>query len=138
MLLARGRTSPDLLSDLWRWLDLFRSVIAAPNGLSALVALMTYALDVGDIRPDDLYQFVRQLGPEATEAHMTGAQRLREEGKAQGKAQGKAELLLRQLKLRFGPLPPAVSERVGNAGPEEIEVWAERVLTAPNLGGVLR
>ncbi|HEX7669247.1 MAG TPA: Rpn family recombination-promoting nuclease/putative transposase [Polyangiaceae bacterium] len=130
LLLARGRTSPDLLSDLWRWLDLFRSVVVAPNGLSALVALMTYALDVGDIRPDDLYQFVRQLGPEATEAHMTGAQRLREEGKA--------DLLLRQLEFRFGPLPVAASGRVRNANPGEVELWAERVLTAPDLDGVFR
>ena len=68
---------------------------------------------------------------------MTGLQRLREEAFATGKAEGKAELLLRQLELRFGQLPLDVPHRVREATAEQLELWTERVLTAPNLESVL-
>ena len=72
---------------------------------------------------------------------MTAAQRLTAEsyaqGIAEGKAEGKAELLLRQMSLRFGALSDATREKVLGAKPEQLDVWAERVLTGANLEEVL-
>jgi predicted transposase/invertase (TIGR01784 family) len=48
-----------------------------------------------------------------------------------------ARMLLKQLRLRFGPVPDQVHHRVMGARPQELEFWAERVLTAPTLDEVL-
>jgi hypothetical protein len=57
----------------------------------------------------------------------------RAEGEAKGKAEGEAKILLKQLTVRFGPLPAEVIERIRSAAPAELELLAERVLSAASL-----
>jgi hypothetical protein len=80
-------------------------------------------------REDELLLYELELRASRKEA--------RAEGKAEGETKGKAELLLRQLTKRFGPLPQVVRARVDAATSEELDAWAERVLTEPTLGDVL-
>jgi hypothetical protein len=47
------------------------------------------------------------------------------------------KILLKQLHLRFGELPPAVVTRVEAADTAHLDRWAERVVTASTLEGVL-
>jgi hypothetical protein len=54
-------------------------------------------------------------------------------GKAEGKAEGKADLLLRQLRRRFDPLPETVMAKVRNASEDQLNEWAENILDAPTL-----
>ena len=61
----------------------------------------------------------------------------RAEGKAEGRAEGKADLLLKQLAVRFGPLAAEVVARVRAASVAELDIFAERVLTAASLDAVL-
>ncbi|MCA9708318.1 MAG: DUF4351 domain-containing protein [Myxococcales bacterium] len=61
----------------------------------------------------------------------------RAEGKAEGRLEGKAEILLKLLSLRFGPLDGATRARVEAAPPEQLDAWAERVLSAPTLADAL-
>ena len=72
---------------------------------------------------------------------LTAAEKLRREGEARGKAQGKAEgkreVLLLQLRQRFGRLPAAVVSRIEKAESDELDVWSSRVLTASSLGEAL-
>ena len=56
---------------------------------------------------------------------------------AKGEAKGKAELLLKLLGLRFGAVSAEVRTRVEQARVEQIDAWAERVLTAGTLDEVL-
>ena len=42
-------------------------------------------------------------------------------------------MLLRQLRLRFGPLPTDAVARVQAAAPETLVHWSERVLSAATL-----
>jgi hypothetical protein len=56
---------------------------------------------------------------------------------AEGEARGEAKVLLKQLTLKFGPLPQGVAERVQAASIEELDRWAERVLTADRLEQVI-
>src|SRR5687767_13318388 len=86
MLLARGRSAPNLLDELRRWSDVFGHVAGARNGLEALSALLEYTFRVGEVLPEDLRQLALQLGPVAQEAYMTAAQKLTEESYAQGRA----------------------------------------------------
>ena len=60
----------------------------------------------------------------------------RREGKAEGRAEGKAEALQQLLTLKFGPLPPALAERVRTATEPDVERWTNRVLSAESLANV--
>jgi predicted transposase YdaD len=60
----------------------------------------------------------------------------RREGEAEGRRQGEAEVLLRQLRIRFGPLPEDVMARLNAADAETLLRWSERVLSAATLDAV--
>ena len=59
------------------------------------------------------------------------------QGRAEGKAEGRAEMLLRLLQKRFEPVPETVQKRVLGASVEELEAWADAVLDASSIDGVL-
>lgn len=62
--------------------------------------------------------------------------KLREESLELGVQQGEARVLLRQLRLKFGPLNAATEERVRSAAPDLLEKWSDRILTAESLESV--
>jgi hypothetical protein len=62
----------------------------------------------------------------------------REEGRQEGRQEGEARLVLRQLRLKFGPLEPAIEDRVRSADADRLLEWGERVLTAGSLEDVFR
>jgi hypothetical protein len=47
-----------------------------------------------------------------------------------------AALLVKQLTLRFGALPPEAVERLAYATQDEVDAWGEATLTAPTLSAV--
>jgi hypothetical protein len=57
-------------------------------------------------------------------------------GERRGRAQGMRAMLLEQLSTRFGELPAAATARVRDSNPDQLRLWAKRVLTAPTLGEV--
>lgn len=59
-------------------------------------------------------------------------------GEARGEARGRAAMLLKQLPLNFGALAPEVVERLQSASIEELDQWAERILTATSLEDALK
>ena len=59
------------------------------------------------------------------------------DGEARGRAEGEAKILLKLLGLRFGPLSDAARARVQGATPDQLEGWAEQVLTAESLDEIL-
>jgi hypothetical protein len=66
-----------------------------------------------------------------------GRQKLRDEGALKGERRGEGRLLLKQLRARFGELPPETVARVKGAEPETLEAWAVRLVTAASLDEVL-
>jgi predicted transposase YdaD len=66
------------------------------------------------------------------EGHAEG----RREGEAEGRREGEAEVLLRQLRVRFGALPEDVTTRINAADAETLLRWSERVLSASTLDAV--
>ncbi len=78
------------------------------------------------------------------DAYMTVADQMRAEGRVRGHADGReegrtagqADLLLSLLTLKFGPPADGVRERVRAARSAQLQVWAERMLTATVLEGV--
>jgi hypothetical protein len=73
---------------------------------------------------------------------MTAGERLIQQGEEsgiqKGIQQGKRALLLRQLRKRFGHQVDANAEqRLATASAEQIDLWAERVLSAATLAELL-
>jgi hypothetical protein len=56
--------------------------------------------------------------------------------RAEGRRQGETEVLLRQLRVRFGALPEDVTARINAADAETLLRWSERVLSASTLDAV--
>jgi uncharacterized protein DUF4351 len=72
------------------------------------------------------------------EAIQEGVKQGLEEGVKQGLEQGERKLLLRMLQRRFGAEVDGETERrVAAASAEQVEVWAERVLSATSLAELL-
>jgi predicted transposase/invertase (TIGR01784 family) len=63
---------------------------------------------------------------------------IREEGRQEGCQEGEARVVLRLLRLKFGPLEPEIEERVRSADAERLLGWSERILTAESLQAVFR
>jgi hypothetical protein len=64
-------------------------------------------------------------------------EKARELGRKEGLKTGELNVLLRQLRARFGELPAAALARIQAADTPELEQWADRVLSAKTLAEVL-
>ena len=61
----------------------------------------------------------------------------RQAGRDEGLRTGARNVLLRQLRARFGALPGAAEARIQAADAAQLDVWIDRVLTAATLDDVL-
>ena len=132
MCFKHARTGADFVNILGRWMDVVREVARAPNGLEALAQVMRYILEVNEHVGSDALQALleREIGPQAKNTIVTAGQQLIE----QGRKQGFQQLLLRQLRQRFGDqVDTQVEQRIVTASVEQIETWSMRVLSAATL-----
>jgi hypothetical protein len=56
-----------------------------------------------------------------------------EKGIEKGREIGARQLLREQLEIRFGPLPPLASERLGQLPMEQLKALARALIRAPSL-----
>lgn len=84
-----------------------------------------------------MIKLIAAVGEEDKEEIVTAADQLIERGRAQGREQERREILLDQLRARFGALSDEVVGRVKNADMGTLRVWSLKVLTAPALADVL-
>jgi hypothetical protein len=71
------------------------------------------------------------------EGEAVGLVKGRAEGLVKGRAEGKAEVVLRQLRLRFGEVPEEVRQGIVNASSDELDVFADCIIiTAANVDDV--
>jgi len=54
-------------------------------------------------------------------------------GKAEGKAEGRADLLLRQIRRRFGTVSLQIEAKVRAADVDTLDRWGDLILTAATL-----
>lgn len=94
LLLKTARGNPQITADLRRWAGHLRAVLDQPGGGEAFIVMLTYIELVSDAPVGELRDLAASLGPDAEEAYVTTAERLRAEGEARGKARGKAEDIL--------------------------------------------
>lgn len=145
--LRHGREPTELVRRLADWADLVREVRAAPDGAAALAAIWRYILTVSEAMPPEelLAKMLDAVGEDAEEEIVTVADELHERGRLQGLAEGERKglaegqrrTLLRLLRTRFGALPADVVARIRAADAAQLDLWTDRVLTAPTLAAVL-
>jgi len=135
-----ARTRPDFMTILGRWMDVVGEVARAPSGLSALAQLLCYILQVNEhVQREELQELLtREIGPQAQEAIVTAGQLLIEQGRQQGLEQGRQqgfqEVLLQQLRQRFGhQVDSSVEERVMAAPLAQVQIWTRRVVSVATL-----
>jgi hypothetical protein len=141
------RSGAEAEAALRRWADLLAAVHADDPGedCDAISWYLLYVTGLTTERSARL--FAELLGAEAEEIPMSTGYRIerearrkgREEGREEGRAEGREEareLLLRQLRARFGPLTDAIDQRVRGGSSADLQGWAVAVLTARTLDEV--
>ena len=115
-------------------------------GYDDLVALVRYILaEPNEVEAAVLREVLKEIIPgQETRVMSIAAEQWKAEGiqigeisgKAKGIEAGKADLLLRQLRRRFGTLPESAQARVLSASEDQLNEWAETLLDAPTLDEV--
>lgn len=129
--LKHARAKEDLLALLPEWMDLLKQTAKAPHVIAALKLMMNYLFQVIPLSTHDVLQLAEaaRAGDKVKEAIMTGAERL----KAEGRQEGARTLFVDLLSDRYGPLPTHLIERVESATPEAFERLRKAVWTASSL-----
>jgi hypothetical protein len=109
--------------------ELVRYILTEPNGVEAAVLREI----LKEIVPG---QETRIMSIAAEQWKAEGFQMGEHRGKAVGIQAGKADLLLRQLRQRFGALPESAQVRVLGASEDQLNEWAETLLDAMTLDAV--
>lgn len=128
--------------------DLMRGVRETHDGREAFRFVVSYILIVNDTKHRQALTAVllREIGPEAKDILMTIGEQFIEQGREQGiqegmergVLEGQRRMLLAQLRKRFGAQVNSDTERrLAAASPEQIGLWAERVLSAATLAELL-
>ncbi len=91
--------------------------------------------EIQEIETEQGMQYVTSIERRALKR---GVEQGIQQGIQQGVQQGEARLLRRQLIRRHGDLPALVEQRLETASTEEIERWADRVLTAQTLDDIFK
>jgi hypothetical protein len=120
---------------LRRWRGVIDEVMRAPDGVEALQMVWRYIL-LADVRhpPEEVMARLGEAVGKRRKKQVLSAGEILIE---RGQKEGERKILLRMLRLRFGELSVDVTARIDAAESEQIERWADRVLTAATLDEVL-
>jgi predicted transposase YdaD len=95
--------------------------------------------DLETMLAENIDRWNRQIREEGREeGRQAGREEGRQAGREEGRQEGEALVVLRLLRLKFGPLAPEVEERVRSADADRLLEWSERVLTAERVQDLFR
>jgi predicted transposase YdaD len=135
--LRDARDAERLFHNLGEWASAFREALQAPYGTQAVELLLRYiALVTGNVNLERFRAKIIEHVPEAEETVVTIAEEQQAIGRQQGLQQGRVQLLEKQLTLKFGQLPADTRGRLEAADAEQLDRFAERILTAASLDEV--
>lgn len=132
----RHASQPDrIVHGLARWLDLLGEIRNAVGGSEALELIWRYVFIItAPANPEELVErLLSVVNEESKEEIVTAGEQLIE----RGRREERREVLLEQLRSRFGTLPDSAATRVGAADPAQLKRWLVRVLTAATVAEVL-
>jgi hypothetical protein len=120
--------------------------LALATGRDSVITALRFALQIAE---HDAYVSVPVTLPPPVDVHAPALEAVTErwiaqgraigesQGRAVGELYGRSQTILRQLELRFGPVPTRARYAIANASLELLERMTERVLTATYLEDVL-
>ncbi len=136
-ILRDGRDMKEVMENLAEWAQALHEAARTPDGMEALTVVFRYLALVSDgFSWSEFRAKLHEVAPEAEEAVMTIAEQLIAQGEAKGRVEGQVSLLTKLLTLKFGEIPPHRRTRMESASLAELDVWAERVLSATTLDEV--
>ncbi len=100
-----------------------------------LFSFIDWVMELPEELEEQLDQAIQQIETEQNMQYVTSIER---RALKRGVQQGEARLLRRQLVQRHGALPTSVDQRLETASTEEIERWADRLLTAKTLDEIFK
>ena len=140
------RYGRDAIPALRKAIDLVAAAVLAPNGVAATSVIMQYILEVTRGLEEHIHAFFVESArlPEAGDAVMTAAERLRREGQKEGHKEGSKEgskntgreYLIAMLQGRFGALPEPILAVIQAAEKTQLDRWFQRGIMARSLDDV--
>lgn len=113
-----------------------------------LEVIFRYLVQTMDISEKDMQDIAhRTLSASKENTVMTLAQRLESKGRMEGvqlgvqrgELSGRTAIVNRLFRKRFGNYPdPRIQEKLRNATPEQLDLWAERILDASTIEDVIK
>ena len=106
-----------------------------------LEKIFRYVLSVMDIEPEEMQNmFTQSLSEGKGGMFMTVAEKLELRGETRGLQKGRQTIIQRQLAKRFGQniLDIQFQERLRKATPEQLDLWAEKLLDAKSVDDVFK
>jgi hypothetical protein len=124
-----------LKKEIHRMAEALDAMLAGLDGVDALHALLRYLLATH--RRMNAPRIARLLEAAASEARKEVIMDELDAFRVEGRLEGRAQMLLQQLRARFGRVPADAKARVLAAKEATLTRWSLRVLTAPTLEAVL-
>ena len=133
----QAKNTPDAVEKLAEIIALVIQMDENATSMHWLEKIFRYMLAVMDIEPEEMQDiFTQSLSEGKGGMFMTVAERLT----IKGRIEGRQAILQRLVTKRFGQniLDIQFQERLRKATPEQLDLWAERILDAENVDEVFR
>jgi len=137
--LENNRTPADVLTVVTTLVDWLKE--PEQIGLARAFAVWIRRVVLARLAPGEQFPEVTELHEVRTMLAETvdeWTREWREEGHKEGRKEGEIQMLVRQLERKFGPLAEHHRQRLEQADAETLLEWGDRVLTADNIGDVLK
>lgn len=145
----RAKNVPESLHHLGEIINLLGRLDDSATSMHWSAVIFRYIINVMDIDKGVVHDLVTQSLSENKEGMiMTLAEQWKQEGRMEGRVEGRVEgevrgrhaVLQRLFSKRFGKniLDIDVQERLRKATPEQLDLWAERILDAKSIDEVFR
>ena len=133
----QAKNTPEDVQKIWEIIALVVQMDENATSMHWLEKIFRYVLKAMDIEPEEMQDmFMQSLTEKKGGMFMTVAERLT----IKGRIEGRQAILQRLVTKRFGQniLDIQFQERLRKATPEQLDLWAERILDAENVDEVFR
>lgn len=133
----QAKNTPEAVDKLVRIFHLLAGLDEDETSLRWMQVIFRYLSQTMDIDQDVVHDLAKEnVPPEKEEMIMTIA----EQWKQQGRVEGRQAMLQRQFTKRFGQtiLDIQIQERLRKATPEQLDLWAEKLLDAKSIEDIFK
>ena len=141
LICLQAKNTPEDVRKIWEIIALVSQMDENATSMHWLEKIFRYVLSVMDINYEEMQDmFTKSLSAGKGGMFMTVAERLELRGETRGLQKGRQAVIQRQLTKRFGQniLDSHFQERLHKATPEQLDLWAEKLLDAKSIDEVFK